>query len=115
MLDRRAALLASGLAGLDDETLEYLASSPATVLTQLYERSAAAFAAFGGSLRMPTAACVPPGGSSAVPLWESVVGARSARPTASCRCCYGEFGGRLAYVFDTIAAVEPPPRPSRSA
>jgi len=49
--DSRAAHLCYGLSALDDETLQFLADHPAAV-TQLYERGAAAFAAFGDSLRI---------------------------------------------------------------
>src|SRR6185503_8326674 len=49
--DRRATLLARGLAGLDDETLNYFAEHPPLV-TFLYERASAPFAAFGGVLKI---------------------------------------------------------------
>src|SRR5262245_24364193 len=50
-IDRRAALLAAGLAYCDDETLSYLSTAP-LLLTQLHERGSAAIGAFGGSLRI---------------------------------------------------------------
>src|SRR3954468_1829750 len=71
LTDRRAALLGRGLAGLDDETLEYLAQHPA-IVSYLYERGAAAFGAFGDSLRIRNGQVVPAGGAPAVALWESV-------------------------------------------
>src|SRR5215470_13925683 len=46
--DRRAALLCHGLAGVDDETLQFFAEHPA-LLTRIYERSAPAFGGFGAS------------------------------------------------------------------
>ena len=43
MLDRHAALLAGGLAQLDDETLQWFANTP-LLLGEIYERGAAPFA-----------------------------------------------------------------------
>src|SRR5262249_5279426 len=70
--DRDAALLCYALAALDEETLAYLGDHPAT-LERLYERDAAVFGAFGGSLKIHLNTVVPPGGDAAVPLWEAVV------------------------------------------
>ena len=49
--DPSAALLARGLAALDDETLRFLIDHPATI-ARLYDRDAAVFAAFAGHLRI---------------------------------------------------------------
>lgn len=106
LLDRRAALLAAGLAALDDETLEYLGSRPAT-LTVVHERSAAIFAAFGASLRVRDGRVVPPGGEGAIPLWEAVVGAPVTAPERFVPLLYSLGGGRVAYVYDTINDLDP--------
>lgn len=107
MADRRAALLCYGLAGLDDETLGYLAQH-AGLLTELHERSATAFAAFGASLRIHAGRIVPPGGDSAVPLWEAVVRQSVANPEAFARVLFSMSGARVAYLYDTIAQLDPP-------
>src|SRR5262249_46373877 len=65
--DRLACLLAHGLSMLDDRTLEYFVEHP-SLLTRLYERSAAPFAAFASSLRINDKRVVPPGDSDAVAL-----------------------------------------------
>jgi hypothetical protein len=104
--DRRATLLARGLAGLDDETLNYLVDHP-QLLTFLYERAAAAFAAFGDDLRIHQGRVVPPGGERAVALWEAVVRAPVSAPDAFVRLLFGESDGRLAYLYDTIDAAPP--------
>ena len=104
--DRRATLLGRGLAGLDDETLDYFADHP-QLLTYLYERAAASFAAFGGDLRIHQGRIVPPGGAAAVPLWEAVVHATVSAPDAFVRLLFGEYDGRLAYLYDTIDAAPP--------
>ena len=104
--DRRAALLLYGLAGLDDETLAYLAEHPA-LLTQLYERSAA-FAGFASGLRIRAGRVMPPGDADAAPIWESVVGAPLGDPDRFVTLLFGEREGRIAYVYHTIAHLDPP-------
>ena len=107
LTDRRAALLSFGLAALDDPTLEYLETHP-LVLTRLYQRSAAAFAAFGGSLHIADGRVAVPGGEPAAPLWEAVVGASLTAPDRFVPLLFGEQTGRLAYLFDTVAALDGP-------
>ena len=104
--DRRATLLSRGLAGLDDETLNYLIEHPQLV-TFLYERAAAAFAAFGGDLKIHQGRVVPPGGAPAVPLWEAAIRAPVAAPDTFVRLLFSEYDGRLAYVYDAIDAAPP--------
>ncbi len=104
LLDRRASLLASGLATLDDETLEFLSAHPAT-LTELYERSASSMAAFGASLRIRDGRIVTPGGDEATHIWEAIVGAAVTDPESFIVLLFGEFGGRVAYVYDTVAGL----------
>src|SRR5439155_7100935 len=58
--DRRAAMLAHGLASLDEETIRYLADNPA-ILSRVYEDCAASFAVFGDALRIRGGHVVPPG------------------------------------------------------
>jgi len=66
MSERRAALLAHGLAWLDDETLLYLAHNP-DLLRKLYEDHAPVFAGFGRSVRVRENRIAVPGGSAAEP------------------------------------------------
>src|SRR6185503_2867097 len=86
--DRRATLLGRGLAGLDDETLNYFIDHPQLV-TFLYERAAAPFAAFGGDLRIRQGRVVPPGGERAVPLWEAVIRGSVSAPDTFVRLLFG--------------------------
>src|SRR4051812_272922 len=79
LTDRSAALLCYGLSGMDDETLEFFAEHP-SLLGRLAERAPAAVAAFGESLHVRGNRVVAPGGDSAAPLWEGVVGEKLARP-----------------------------------
>jgi hypothetical protein len=105
--DQDAALLAYGLAALDDETLEWFAAHPA-LLTTLYTRHAIAFGSFAAHLRVRGGRVVPPGGESAVPLWESVVGARVNEPVAFVTALFGSAKGRIAYLYDVIGHLDQP-------
>jgi hypothetical protein len=105
--DRRAALVAHSLAALDDDTLEYLAAHP-DVLRRLYDRDAVAFGAFGSTLRISGGQVIPPGGEAAVPLWEALFGVPLQQPDRVLRVLYGDYGGRLAYIYDLIAQLDAP-------
>jgi hypothetical protein len=107
LADARAAHLCHGLAAVDDQTLQYLADHPA-MLTRLYEDDAAVFAAFGGSLRIHGGRVLPPGGADAAALWEAVADEKLDRPDAFLRVLYGRDEGRLAYLYDVIAAMDGP-------
>lgn len=104
--DRSAALLCHGLAALDDETLDYLAEHPA-VLSRMYQQNAAVFAAFGGSLHIRQSAVVVPGGASATPLWEGVLGESAASPDRFVRELFSRREGRVAYLYDAVTQLDP--------
>ena len=103
--DRRAALLCYALTALDDETLAYL-SRESSILTQLYETSAPAFAAFGPTLRISGERVVPSGGEAAAQLWETLVGESVSAPTRFVPALFREEAGRLPYLYDTIAQLD---------
>lgn len=103
--DRRATLLCHGLASLDDDTLEYLGDHTA-VLTDLYERNAAAFGAFAGSVRIRDGRVAPPGGDAAIPLWEAALGAKVTQPSRFVTALYAHAEGRTAYLYDTIGQLD---------
>ena len=104
--DRVAAFICHGLTTLDDETLAYLADHDG-LLTRLAERSAPLFAAFASSLHITGNRIVPPGGDAAAPLWEAVVGEKLARPEHFVTLLYESNDGRLAYLFDLTAQLDP--------
>src|SRR5207248_329303 len=106
--DRQAALLCRGLTGLDDETLAFLGEHTA-LLARLYERDAPAFAAFGASVRVH-AGRVAPLDAWAAPLWEFVVGERIDAPERFIPALLELNEGRLAYLYDIIANLDPPHR-----
>jgi hypothetical protein len=105
--DRRAALICHTLAGLDDETLNYLADQPG-VLRRLYERDAAAFAGFGAGLQVLDGRVVPAGGELSIPLWEAVVGQSVNQPGAFIEALFSLHSGHIAYLFDVVAHLDEP-------
>ncbi|MDR1990213.1 MAG: hypothetical protein LBQ09_08290 [Acidobacteriaceae bacterium] len=106
LADPRAALLCRGLTGMDDETLTFVAEHPA-LLTFLYERAAPVVGGFGDVLRVHHGALVLPGGDAAAALWSAVLTAPLADGDRAARVLFGEFGGRLAYLAETIDSAEP--------
>ncbi len=103
-----AAFLCRGLAGLDDETLEFVAESHELVERHLAGDMAPVFAAFAGSLRVHAGRVVTPGGDLAVPLWESVVGHKTTEPDAFIGALLSRDSGHLAYLYDLIAELDAP-------
>ena len=106
LTDRTAALLCYGLSGMDDETLGFLAAHPA-LLARLAERSPAAVAAFGESLRVRGNRVVPPGGDAAAALWEGLTGEKLDRPERFIPVLFESDRGRLAYLHDVLSHLNP--------
>jgi hypothetical protein len=105
LAERSTALLYHGLAALDDETLAALGPDRETL--QQLRRRAAPFAAFGRSVRIHAGRVAVPGGADAEPLWQSIVGADPTKPAAFTRRLFSDMTGRLAYMYDTIAHLDP--------
>ena len=103
--NRQASLLCYGLAGLDDETLQYLAEHPA-VLTQMYTLGAEPFAVFASSVHVQDGRIAPPGGDEAIPLWEAVVGESVTRPDRFLVSLFTRTEGRMASLYDTIGQLD---------
>ncbi len=100
--DHDAALLAHGLAALDDETLRFMNDHPA-LLSDLYEDGAAAFAPFAGSLHIRDNRVAVPGGAAAIPLWEAVVDQSTLTPELFVRRLFDRNDGRIAYLYDAVS------------
>ena len=104
--DRSTALLYHGLAGLDDETLAWLGPERDTLRHLL--RHAGAFGVFGPSVRVQAGRVVVPGGADAEPIWQAIVGADPARPSAFVRRLFGDESGVLAWFYDAMAHLDEP-------
>ncbi|HKC12628.1 MAG TPA: hypothetical protein VKI41_11405, partial [Vicinamibacteria bacterium] len=107
LADRRASLLARGLLALDDETLAALARDPETV-GRLFERHAAAFAAFASSLHVRGEAVQLPGGPESARLWS--LPPRPSPPGPYLLALFSADNGRRVWLFDTLARADPPHR-----
>ena len=104
VLDRAAALLYHGLAGLDDETLAWLGPERETLQHLL--RHPGTFAVFGPSVRISGGRVAVPGGAELEPAWESVVGADVARPALFVRRLFGDENGHLPWFYDAVAQLD---------
>jgi hypothetical protein len=103
---RQTALLYYGLSALDEETLGWLATDR-EALAHIRKHSGA-FSAFGRSVRVRGGRVLVPGGSGAAPLWQRVIGADPANPRAFVRALFQSDRGRTAFLYDTIAHLDPP-------
>lgn len=101
--DRNTALLYHGLAALDDDTLGWLGPDRETLLH--LRRNAAAFAAFGRSVRVRAGRMSVPGGPEADAMWMAVVGADASRPSAFVQRLF-RGDGRLAWFYDTVMHLD---------
>ncbi len=104
--DRQTALLYHGLAGLDDETLAWLGPERDTLRHLL--RHAGAFAVFGPSVRVQAGRIVVPGGPDAEPMWQAVIGADPAKPSAFVRRLFSDDSGVLSWFYDTMSQLDEP-------
>lgn len=104
--DRSAALLCRGLAGADDQTLEFYSTHPG-LLAFIYERAPGAFSAFAESLHVHDGRLTVPGSPLAEPLWRDLVHVSPDDAEAFLRALFSEPEGRLAYLFDTLATATP--------
>src|SRR5205814_5893131 len=114
--DRSAALIALGLWSMDDATLQFFADHP-SLLERIYERSAQAFGAFGASLQVQNNRVIPAGVKMAqadrddvTPLWEALVIEKTTRAERFITQLLELNEGRVAYLYDVIARLDPPHR-----
>jgi len=114
--DRSAAMIGLGLSSMDDATLQYFADHP-LLLERIYERSALAFGAFGGSVQVQNNRVVPAGARSAqgdrddvTPLWEALVVEKATRADRFITQLLELSEGRVAYLYDVVARLDPPHR-----
>jgi hypothetical protein len=103
--NRRAALLAYGLMGVDAETLSAIGADP-TLLRRLYEQHATTFAAFSATLRVRNGVLILPGGPDLQPLWQSLVQSPLANMRDAVPEVLGRDDGRLASFAEAIEALD---------
>jgi len=109
LADRRAALVAYGLLGTDDESLAFYGEHRA-LLTDLYDHAPGACAAYASSLRVHGGRLVLPGGEEAVPLWQTVLHVPVTEPEAALRALFLEPEARTAHLADVLTSASPESR-----
>jgi hypothetical protein len=105
--NRAAMLLYHGLAGACDATLEWLISKP-DLLRELLDNGAPAFAFAAPAIHLEDGAIVLPGGAAMRGAWEDLVGAKAGETDAFIRRLMRRDGGRLAWLFSVLAALDEP-------
>lgn len=103
--ERRAAFMYYGLMGLDDDTLAYLASHTPLV-SGIVNRGAGVFAEWGRSIQVKNGRVQLPGGESALPLWQAIVGHAPADADGFILALLTRDGGRAAFFYDAVAHLD---------
>ena len=100
--DPLAAQFYVGLSGLDDQTLAWLQQHP-RVLSRLSGERLAAFAQFGGGLRVHDGEVRVPGGDGAVSFWEGLVDAPVTDPERFVDRLFERSSARVAHVYHLVS------------
>lgn len=104
--DRRAAWLCRGLSTLDDGLLSAFLRDP-EALRRIYREAPETWAVFARALETGAGGVAVPGGREALPLWERAVGESAARPARFAAALMLPDGGRLAWLYDVAARLDP--------
>lgn len=102
---RDTALLYYGLSALDTETLAWLIDDREALA--IVRKHPGTFSAFGRSIRVRGGRIEVPGGAEASAAWQRLVGADPANPRAFVRAVLEADRGRTAFLYDTIAHLDP--------
>ena len=94
-----------GLMDLDRDTTDWLLANPA-VFKRVHDDWSVAFGAFASGIRIRDGAVAVPGGASAIPVWERLVGAPAADPGRFLANLLERENGRLAYFYSTVASLD---------
>jgi hypothetical protein len=106
LAEPRAGLMYFGLANLDSETRTAIAAMP-RLLSWIARERPGTLAAFGDSIRVRNGRVVVPGEPGAEVTWTHVAGAPPGDVDAFVRALLSASSGRLAYLYDTIAHLDP--------
>jgi hypothetical protein len=105
--DRSAAMVCYGLAGLDDETTQFVADHPGLAV-RLVTRCTSQGGCSAGARFLRVARIAERGRRiSARAAWEIVVGEKLDRPERFVQRLFEEDRGRLAYLLDVLAHADP--------
>jgi hypothetical protein len=104
--DRAAVLVAAGFTSTDRSVREFALRDPLLV-RRIYRDAAGAFAVVARNLRIEGGHVVVPGGVGAKKIWDALAGQPTGNPKAFITALLTKDDGRLAWYFDTLAALEP--------
>jgi hypothetical protein len=104
LTDRTTALMYHGLAGMDDDTLAWLGAERGT-LQHLMKRPGA-FAVFGPNIRIHAGEIAVPGGESAKPVWQALLGGDPAKPANFIRRVFSDDEGWRAWFYDSVSQLD---------
>jgi hypothetical protein len=101
-----ASMIYCGLLALDPPTRAWFAANPA-LLTGMTGHQAAAFFLAAPGLRVGNGVVQVPGGGTAVPGWQALVGRPVTEPIEFVRALLTANAGRLAYMYGASAQLTP--------
>lgn len=107
LLSNRSALLACAAAMAADPSMRALLERDRGLLRAIVKTAPAAFWIAARSLKVEKDRVSVPGGAAAEPIWEALVEVRVTRPAEFLRALLQKDGGRLAWFYDTVAAMTP--------
>ena len=107
LVSNRSALLVCAGAASTDASVRALLQDDRGLLRWLVRTAPAGFAFVARSLRISNGKVEVPGGTAAEAVWEALAAERVSRPADFIRAVASRDGGRLAWMFDTLATFGP--------
>lgn len=107
--NRSAMLVAAGAIATDPSTRAFLERDRG-LLRWIIRTAPAAFWVAGRSLKIDRDRVVVPGGDAAAAAWEALTEVKVTRPADFVRALLTRDSGRLAWLYDSIAAMDEPRR-----
>lgn len=107
LISNRSVLLVCAGALNTDASVRSLLERDRGLLRYIARSAPAAFWIAGRSLRLEKDRVAVPGGPAADPIWEALAGEKVTRPAEFIRVLLSRDSGRLAWFYDSIAAMPP--------
>jgi len=107
VISDRSVLLVCAGALITDPSIRSLLERDRGLLRSIARTTPAAFWVAARSLRLDQDRFRVPGGTAAEPIWEALAGERLGRTTDFLRALLAKDGGRLAWFYDSLAAMSP--------
>ena len=107
LLSNRSALLVCAGAMATDPSMRVLLERDRGLLRWILKTAPAAFWIAARHLKVEQDRVIVPGGAAVEPLWEALVEVKVTRPADFLRALLARDSGRLAWFYDSIAAMSP--------